>query len=585
MSRIKLLVLFTTAIFLAGCLSGAQQDDAQIQPIKRGAAPVVDLTDYSATRPVYALKEIVPFIINAAGSTPLKGHVYLPDTPNPVPTILEYSPYHNQPDDPSDSHWQAVNGTRTMTGNHRLLLEAGFAVALVNLRGTGISGGCVQWGTQTDLDDVALVIETLAAKPWSNGNVGMVGTSYPGWTQFMAMAIADKAPSLKATIPVSGLVDLYNLLGRNGASLSIAPVVTTQWHALYSFREATYLPTDSRTGQPNRGDCPPRAIEDFQESMMLWGVGDRNDYWNQRDLREELTRSKVPTFFTLGFTDGEGHILQNEGVWDLFQHEDRRMMFGQWGHGGTAHPSGDWPLMRVAWFDHYLNGGPPLLERNIVEYQDDLDNWHTSASWPPAANHTKLYISNGVITDDPNGVTSSTQTFQSAHSNPCPGLCTATLGNDTPNEPVCGPNQAIYVSPPLAEDVLVAGNFHVNITLTSNLPEGNLGVFLWHTTGPGTCPDTEVREIRRALTDLRHATAPHGDVGKDFPINTPTGINISSHPFATVLKAGERIVVAVGGGSTELTPGPLYAALTVTTGPNMQSEITIPVIEGELRFE
>ncbi|HEX9816356.1 MAG TPA: hypothetical protein VGB18_05200, partial [Candidatus Thermoplasmatota archaeon] len=116
-------------------------------------------------------------------------------------------------------------------------------------------------------------------------------------------------------------------------------------------------------------------------------------------------------------------------------------------------------------------------------------------------------------------------------------------------------------------------------------PEGNLGVFLWHTTGTGQCPDTDVREIRRALTDLRHATAPYGDVGKDFPINTPTGINMSSHPFASVLKAGERIVVAVGGGSTELTPGPMYAALTVSTGPAFQGEITIPVVEGELRFE
>lgn len=578
----KFVVLLTATILFAGCVSGVQQEKGQSEPVKKQAAPVIDLTDYTATRPVYSLKEVVAFTINGQGATPLQGHVYLPDAPEPYATILEYSPYHNGQNDPSDGHWTTIEGRKTMTGNHRLLLEAGYAVALINLRGTGLSGGCVQWGTQTDLDDVSLVIETLAAKPWSNGKVGMVGTSYPGWTQFMAMAA--KPPSLKAVIPVSGLVDLYNLIGRNGASLSIGPVVTTQWHALYSFGEATYLPTDSRSGSPTRADCGPRAQEDAQESALLYAVGDRNAYWDQRDLRQELLESDVPVLFTNGLTDGEGHILQMEGLWDLFQHKNRRMMLGQWGHGGTAHPSGDWPLMRVAWFDQFLHDGPPLLETNIVEYQDDLDQWHTSDNWPPQANLTTLYLSNGVVVDDKESVQSSTQIYESIHTNPCPGLCTSYL-TENPNLPVCGPNQALYVSPPLAEDVLVAGNFHVNLTITSNLPDGNFGVFLWHTSGNGQCPDTSVKEVRRALTDLRHATAPHGDVGKDFPIMTPTGVNIASHPFASVLKKGERLVVAVGGGAVELTPGPMFPVVTVTTGPAVQGEITIPVVEGTLRFE
>lgn len=584
MSRIQPLVLLTTAIFLAGCLSGAQQDDANIQPVKKSAVPVVDLTDYSKDRPVWSLKEIKPFVINGAGATPLAGHVYLPDAPEPYATILEYSPYFNGQDDPSDGRWQEIEGRRTMTGGHRPLLEAGYAVALVNLRGTGISGGCVQWGTQTDLEDVALVIETLAAKPWSNGKVGMVGTSYPGWTQFMAMGITEKAPSLKATIPVSGLADLYNLLGRNGATLSIGPVVTTQWHALYSFGEATYLPTDSRSGSPNRADCGPRFSEDLVESWTLYGVGDRNAYWDQRDVRQELATSTVATFFTNGLTDGEGHILQMEGLWDAFTHTNKRMMLGQWGHGGTAHWSGDWSLMRVAWFDHFLHDGPPLLETNIVEYQDDAGNWHNATRWPPVATNTTIYISNGDVVATPEEVQSSTQIFQTIHNNPCPGLCTNYL-TENPYVADCAPHQAIYVSPPLAEDVLIAGNFAANLTLSSTAPEGNLGVFLWRTTGPGTCPDADVREIRRALTDLRHATAPYGDVAKEFPVNTPTAVNLSSHPFAVLLKKGERIVVAVGGGAVELTPGPTYPQYTVPTGDGFQGSISIPVIEGTLRFE
>jgi predicted acyl esterase len=140
------------------------------------------------------------------------------------------------------------------------------------------------------------------------------------------------------------------------------------------------------------------------------------------------------------------------------------------------------------------------------------------------------------------------------------------------------------VSPPLAQDVLLAGNFHVNLTLTSTLPDGNLAVFLYRTTAEGTCPDTSVVEVRRALTDLRHARAP-GDPGSEFPVATPTEVNLVSHPFAAPVKAGERLVLAVGGSAIELTPEARYPALTVTTGSDVLGQVTVPVVEGELRFE
>lgn len=574
------LVPLVCLVFLAGCLGGASDSEAPRDAVRVKGEPLVALKDYVASRPVYSLKEIKPFAATAKDGIRLAGHVYIPDAPPPVPVVLEYSPYHNQQQDPSDKREQVADGRRTMTGNHRPLLEAGFAVALVNLRGTGISGGCVQWGTSTDLEDVALVIESLAAQPWSNGRVGMVGTSYPGWTQYMALA--SKAPSLKAVIPVSGLIDLHSLLSRNGATLSIGPVVTTQWHALYSLGEMAYPPIDSRGGSVNHNECGPRVAEDLRESMQLYAVGDRNAYWEARDIRDKVRESNVPILFTNGLTDGEGHILQFEGLWDMIQHPNKRMMIGQWGHGGTAHPSGEWVNMRVAWFDHWLRDGPAVLETGVVEYQDDLRQWHTTDRWPPASNATTLFLSSGAIEAARDKVAPSSQTLQSTSYNPCPGVCTDGLV-DTPHQPVCAPTSALYVSPPLKEDVLLAGNFHVNLTVSSTLPDGNFAVYLYRTVGNGQCPDTQVVEVRRALSDLRHARAP-GHSGADFPVNTPTAVNLVSHPFAAQLKAGERLVLAVGGGSTELTPEARLPALTVSTGGSAQGQITIPVVEGRLVF-
>jgi hypothetical protein len=62
--------------------------------------------------------------------------------------------------------------------------------------------------------------------------------------------------------------------------------------------------------------------------------------------------------------------------------------------------------------------------------------------------------------------------------------------------------------------------------------------------------------------DLRHWTTPGAST--DFPVLTPTHVSLESHPFAAKLHAGERIVVAIGGGSGELEPDPLKPLLTVS---------------------
>jgi predicted acyl esterase len=151
-----------------------------------------------------------------------------------------------------------------------------------------------------------------------------------------------------------------------------------------------------------------------------------------------------------------------------------------------------------------------------------------------------------------------------------------------PKVAACGPFQAIYVSPPLKQDVLLAGNFHVNLSVTSTLPDGNFAAYLFHTTGSGACPDVGAKEVRRALTDLRHRTP--GAKGADFPVNAVTPVDMRSHPFSVPIKAGERLVLVVGGGSGELTPEARLPVLTVSTGNALQGQITLPVVEGTLAF-
>src|SRR3954462_12677113 len=122
--------------------------------------------------------DLVPIEAKAADGIVLRGHAYLPkQAPRPLATVLELSPYFDGP-----GHEFA--GTDQFADNDEIafLLDAGFAVAAVSMRGTGKSDGCMRFGDEVDWHDAGTVVQALAAQPWSNGNIGMYGHSYDAWS-------------------------------------------------------------------------------------------------------------------------------------------------------------------------------------------------------------------------------------------------------------------------------------------------------------------------------------------------------------------------------------------------------------------
>ena len=76
----------------------------------------------------------------------------------------------------------------------------GYVAVIVEPRGTGASFGSRPAGPfmQEERLDIYDVTEWIAAQPWSDGNVGMFGQSYMGWSQYLAAA--ENPPHLKAII-------------------------------------------------------------------------------------------------------------------------------------------------------------------------------------------------------------------------------------------------------------------------------------------------------------------------------------------------------------------------------------------------
>jgi predicted acyl esterase len=101
----------------------------------------------------------------------LAANVYLPAGTGPFPTVLLRTPYiKDNPREPLAA---------------QKYVEAGYAYVDQDTRGKGHSKG-VYRAFSTDIEDGYDTVEWIAKQPWSNGKIGIMGTSALGITANMA---------------------------------------------------------------------------------------------------------------------------------------------------------------------------------------------------------------------------------------------------------------------------------------------------------------------------------------------------------------------------------------------------------------
>ena len=135
--------------------------------------------------------------ITMADGVRLAATLYLPDGEGPWPALLEALPYRK--DDLTASYREEY---------HRFADEFGYLVCRLDVRGTGSSDGVpVDEYTRQEHADIAEVIAWLASQGWSNGNVGMYGTSWSGFNSLQVAML--RPPALKAICSIFASDDRY----------------------------------------------------------------------------------------------------------------------------------------------------------------------------------------------------------------------------------------------------------------------------------------------------------------------------------------------------------------------------------------
>ena len=144
-----------------------------------------------------------------------------PDVPAgaTVPVIVEIGPYFGEeavstPDITVPGSWLGLN----IINN---ILPHGFAFAQVSVFGTGASNHCMDLMGNSEQLGVDAAVTWLGSQDWSNGNVGIIGKSYDGSTQWQAAQFGN--PHLKTIVPISGLIGVRELMWRNGSAEARAP--------------------------------------------------------------------------------------------------------------------------------------------------------------------------------------------------------------------------------------------------------------------------------------------------------------------------------------------------------------------------
>jgi putative CocE/NonD family hydrolase len=278
--------------------------------------------------------------IPMADGVSLAADIYLPQGAEPgarFPVLLEYTPYRK---------------TESRGRNHGLysyFVEHGYAVARVDIRGTGNSEGRLIPYEYSEIEqgDGEAVIDWLSHQPWSNGNVGMFGIS---WGGFNAIQTAVRQPpALKAIIAVDATEDLY----QEDVHYMDGILHIDSW-------EMTQDLDNARPGAPDYVIDEAFFANRFDtEPWMLTYLGKQRDgpFWDRASARDKHDRIRIPAFHIGGWYDGyrdslprliaksAGPVKAMIGPW-----------IHAWPHQPYPEPGMEWRREAVRWFDQWLKG-------------------------------------------------------------------------------------------------------------------------------------------------------------------------------------------------------------------------------------
>jgi uncharacterized protein len=342
--------------------------------------------------------------------------IVVPKGAKAAPIILTRTPY--------DAGARALRSTSphmlaTLSMGDEVLVSEGYIRVFQDVRGKyGSEGDYVMTRPlRGPLNDTAVdhstdaydTIEWLVKNvPESNAKVGMIGSSYEGFT--VLMALVNPHPALRAAVPMSPMVD-----GWKG----------DDWFHNGAFRQTNFDYIYEQTSARAEGKHVARgAYDDFELFLSSGSAGDfahrfgvdalpyfrklaehpaYDEYWSAQALDQILAREplKVPTMYVTSIWDQEdmyGGIHTYLATKPRDSGNDRDfLVLGPWRHSGVNYDGTELgPLkfegntalqfrreVMLPFLDEHLKDGAPKANTPaVLVFETGTNVWRRPAAWP-----------------------------------------------------------------------------------------------------------------------------------------------------------------------------------------------------------
>jgi hypothetical protein len=505
----------------ASCLAAAVLTAAAAASATAKAATPTAPATPAPPEPYSAVVRQADVMVSARDGVKLATDIYRPAKVGAVaserlPVLLHRTPY-----DKSDPAAVAIAET---------LAKHGYVVIVQDTRGRHRSEGVFVKYYDYDAYDGFDTIEWSAKLPYSNGKVGMYGTSYAAHTQADAAKL--NPPHLTTLVlNMGGMSNAWNHSVRYDGAFEMGRQLTWAWsQALEDSKDPITTAMLSKekvndwySALPLRKGQSPLAVAPNYEGYYLDEAtqSDYDEHWQTLGMQWEKyygQTADIPMLHIGGWYDIYLRgTIENFRSLAALKKSSMHLLIGPWTHhGNTADTAGEVNFgpeaaitdfdtaFHLRWFDHYLKGRQtsaatePAVRYFLMGtgdgHKEDSGHlfhggiWRDADRWPPAtARRTDFYLHAdgelGAKPPPPGEGTPSVFHFDPAHPVPTIGGGVSKRlkdgaydqrerpdmpGSRPPYLPLRARNDIlVFETPPLQNDVTVAGPVEITLFASS----------------------------------------------------------------------------------------------------------------------
>ena len=404
--------------------------------------------------------------------------IYLPpEAKEPVGTLLFRSPYFRR---------------EYISLPNAFALKYGFAAIYQSCRGTGFSEGeYFPSHNEFEEHDGEDMLNWIIEQPWSNGKVGLMGSSYSGWTQWAASYSGHKAivGSRPHVAPIYGCCTMARPGGGSSHGFMVSWGLSMFHRNKFGYNDVpsydlqlNHLPVNEMDLLYNYG-----VVEFYRDFVRTA----QKPVFDWEGIRKRFSNIKAPAYISGGWFDGfkaesfASFELMKELAATPEARNFTRLIIGPWAHGGLINPEAfgkendhrDLVPKQDSFIANLMKdpGADPLPGVPAVQFYLLGENrWCDAEVWPPVSKEKRFYLREDKslsLEKSSSEESISRYTYDPADPTPSYNGQRNTLGYYDRSQTEKRADVLTFTSGKLSEKLTIAGSVKVRLFARSSAPD------------------------------------------------------------------------------------------------------------------